>query len=51
MAKRPKAKKKQKDSEKGITGISVCGFKSLAEECSIEIGPLTIRQDTMARAS
>jgi AAA15 family ATPase/GTPase len=27
---------------KGITRISVKGFKSLAEECSIEIRPLTI---------
>ena len=26
----------------GITRISVKGFKSLAEECSIEIRPLTI---------
>ncbi|MBW4546081.1 MAG: AAA family ATPase [Symplocastrum torsivum CPER-KK1] len=26
----------------GITGISVCGYKSLYEECSIEIRPLTI---------
>ncbi|OYQ63361.1 hypothetical protein B9G53_17460 [Pseudanabaena sp. SR411] len=28
--------------EKGITRISVSGYKSLAEECSIEISPLTI---------
>ncbi len=26
----------------GITRISVKGFKSLAEECSIEVRPLTI---------
>lgn len=42
MAKRPRAKKKQAGSEKGITRISVRGFKSIAEECSIEIRPLTI---------
>lgn len=42
MAKHTRAKKKEKDSEKGITGITVCGFKSLAQECSIEIRPLTI---------
>ncbi len=28
--------------EQGITRISVSGYKSLAEECSIEIAPLTI---------
>ncbi|MFN9533191.1 MAG: AAA family ATPase [Pseudanabaena sp.] len=28
--------------EQGITKISVSGYKSLAEECSIEIAPLTI---------
>ena len=28
--------------EIGITRISVSGYKSLAEECSIEIAPLTI---------
>jgi predicted ATPase len=29
-------------TEQGITRISVSGYKSLAEECSIEIAPLTI---------
>ena len=29
-------------SEQGITRISVSGYKSLADECSIEIAPLTI---------
>lgn len=28
--------------DKGITAISVSGFKSLARECSIEVRPLTI---------
>lgn len=42
-----KTKSTLKDSqnskpEQGITRISVSGYKSLAEECSIEIAPLTI---------
>jgi hypothetical protein len=37
-----KAKKKRKDSPKGITRISIRGYKSIVEECSIEIRPLTI---------
>ena len=37
-----KSAAKQKDSTEGITGISVRGYKSLAEECNIEIRPLTI---------
>jgi len=31
-----------KEAVQGITGISVRGYKSLSEECSIEIRPLTI---------
>jgi predicted ATPase len=31
-----------KEPLQGITGISVCGYKSLYEECSIKIRPLTI---------
>jgi len=30
------------ESAKGITRISVSGYKSLYEECSIEVRPLTI---------
>jgi len=37
-----KSTAKQKDSAEGITGISVRGYKSLAEESNIEIRPLTI---------
>lgn len=36
------SKSKKKESVKGITGISVRGYKSLYEECSIEVHPLTI---------
>jgi predicted ATPase len=32
----------ESESKKGITKISVSGFKSLVNECSIEIRPLTI---------
>ena len=31
-----------KETVKGITKIAVSGFKSLAEECAIDIRPLTI---------
>ncbi len=34
---------KKKDLATGITKISVRGYKSLYEECSIEVRPLTIR--------
>lgn len=34
--------KKPKESAKGITAISVRGYKSLYEECRLEIRPLTI---------
>ena len=37
-----KSTAKQKESAEGITGISVRGYKSLANECNIEIRPLTI---------
>jgi predicted ATPase len=42
MTKRAESEQKKAESEKGITRISVRGFKSLAEECSIQIRPLTI---------
>ena len=43
MAKQQKSKNDiQKDQNKGITAISVQGFKSLANESRIEIRPLTI---------
>ena len=32
----------EKESIKGITRISVSGYKSLYDECSIEVRPLTI---------
>ncbi len=32
----------EKGIDKGITRISVSGYKSLYDECSIEIRPLTI---------
>jgi len=42
MSPQPRAKKQQKDSGGGITAIAIRGYKSLAEECSIGIRPLTI---------
>lgn len=42
MSKATYAKSEKKDSAQGITGISVRGYKSLYEECSVEIRPLTI---------
>lgn len=36
------ASENQKYSAQGITGISVRGYKSLYQECSIEVRPLTI---------
>jgi hypothetical protein len=42
MSKATYAKSQKKDSAQGITGISVRGYKSLYEECSVEIRPLTI---------
>ena len=43
MAKQKKSKNDiQKDQNKGITVISVQGFKSLANESRIEVRPLTI---------
>ncbi len=43
MAKQKKSKNDiQKDQHKGITAISVQGFKSLANESRIEVRPLTI---------
>ena len=43
MAKQQKSKNDtQKDQNKGITAISVQGFKSLADQSRIEIRPLTI---------
>lgn len=44
MTKTKSTLKDDQDSnpEQGITRISVSGYKSLAEECSIEIAPLTI---------
>ena len=42
MSKATYAKSQKKDPVQGITGISVRGYKSLYEECSVEIRPLTI---------
>jgi len=36
------SEQKKEPQEDGITRISVCGFKSIAEECSIDVRPLTI---------
>jgi predicted ATPase len=36
------SRRKKKQTEQGITEISVQGYKSLYEECSIEVRPLTI---------
>ncbi len=42
MSKATYAKSQNKDPVQGITGIAVSGYKSLYEECSVEIRPLTI---------
>ncbi len=42
MSQPTSSKSEKKAPSRGITGISVCGYKSLYEECSIEIRPLTI---------
>lgn len=42
MSQSTSPKSKKKESVIGITGISVRGYKSLYEECSIEVRPLTI---------
>ena len=36
------AKNNQKDNLRGITNISITGYKSLESECNIEVRPLTI---------
>ena len=42
MSQSTSAERNGKELAQGITGISVRGYKSLYEECSIEIRPLTI---------
>jgi len=42
MSQSTSAESNGKEPVQGITGISVRGYKSLYEECSIEVGPLTI---------
>ncbi len=42
MASKNSTRKKRTKPVKGITSISIQGYKSLAEECTIEIRPLTI---------
>lgn len=42
MSQSTSAESNGKEAVQGITGISVQGYKSLYEECSIEIRPLTI---------
>lgn len=42
MSQSTSSKSKKKTPTQGITGISVSGYKSLYEECSIEVRPLTI---------
>ncbi|GAB4196445.1 MAG: AAA family ATPase [Coleofasciculaceae cyanobacterium] len=42
MSQSTSSKSKKKATTRGITGISVRGYKSLYEECSLEICPLTI---------
>src|SRR4028119_544315 len=42
MSQSTSAESNGKELVQGITGISVSGYKSLYEECSIEVRPLTI---------
>jgi len=42
MSQLKSARSNQKATSEGISKISVCGYKSLANECSIEVRPLTI---------
>ena len=42
MAKSANTRRRKKLRDKGITSISVRGYKSIAEKCTIEIRPLTL---------
>ena len=42
MAAKPNSKSELKPEAAGITALSVSGFKSIYDECRLEIRPLTI---------